>query len=224
MASDYLYALVIGYFCGSIPTAYLIGRVVYRLNIFEHGSKNMGATNVYRVLGKTPFAFTLAIDVLKGMMAIIITASVLQRNPLALFVAGGAALVGHTLSFWVSFKGGKGVASGLGVFIALAPKASLITLTIFLFILIISRMVSLGSISAAASLPFLIFYFREGGPLYYHYLTGFSAIIAAFIIFKHKENIKRILKGEELALGQTAREKSATGDSSSTITEFGEKQ
>jgi glycerol-3-phosphate acyltransferase PlsY len=221
---DYLYAILIGYFCGSFPTAYLIGKLVYRLDIFEYGSKNMGATNVYRVLGKTPFAFTLAIDVLKGMLAVILTAKVLERNPLALFAAGAAALAGHTLSFWVKFKGGKGVASGLGVFIALAPKATLITLLVFLAVLVVSRMVSLGSIIAAAALPFLIYGFQEGGPVYYPYLTGFSAIIATFIIFKHKANIKRILKGEELALGQKKPDETTTNAVSEADEKSGEDQ
>lgn len=219
---DYLYAILIGYFCGSIPTAYLIGKLVYRLDIFEYGSKNMGATNVYRVLGKAPFAFTLAIDVLKGMLAVILTAKVLERNPLALFAAGAAALAGHTLSFWVRFRGGKGVASGLGVFIALAPKATLTTLLVFLTVLVISKMVSLGSIIAAAALPFLIYGFQEGGPVYYPYLTGFSAIIAAFIIFKHKTNIRRILSGEELALGQQKKDAAADESTSETVEEPGE--
>ncbi|MDN5279633.1 MAG: acyl phosphate:glycerol-3-phosphate acyltransferase [Clostridiales bacterium] len=205
---DYIYAVIIGYLCGSIPTAYWLGLAFYRLNIFEHGSKNMGATNVYRVLGKTPFAFTLAIDVLKGMSAVIITAKILGRNPLALFVAGAAALIGHTLSFWVKFRGGKGVASGLGVFMALAPRATLSALVIFMAALIISRMVSLGSILAAASLPFLIYYFQEGGPEYFQFLTVFSALVAFFIIFKHKANISRIIKGEELALGAKKKEES----------------
>lgn len=209
---DYVYAVLIGYFCGSFPTAYLIGRIVYRLNIFEHGSKNMGATNVYRVLGKTPFAFTLAIDVLKGMMAVILTARLLEPNPLALFAAGASALAGHTLSFWVGFKGGKGVASGLGVFIALAPKATLTTLVIFLVVLIAGKMVSLGSIVAAGALPFLIYFFQEGGPVHCPYLTGFSGIIAAFIIFKHKANIVRIIQGKELALGQTSAEAEVSGE------------
>lgn len=204
---DYLYAILIGYFCGSFPTAYLIGKVFYRLDIFKYGSKSMGATNVYRVLGKKPFACTLAIDVLKGMLAVILTAKILERNPLALFTAGAAALVGHTFSFWVKFKGGKGVASGLGVFIALAPKATLFSLLIFLVVLVISRIVSLGSIIAAGAMPFLIYQFQEGGPVYNHYLTAFAAIIAIFIMFKHKANIKRILKGEELALGQQKTDK-----------------
>jgi glycerol-3-phosphate acyltransferase PlsY len=183
---------------------YAIITAVYRLDIFEHGSKNMGATNVYRVLGKTPFAITLAIDVLKGMMAVIITAKLLGRNPLALFAAGAAALAGHTLSFWVGFKGGKGVASGLGVFMALAPKATLTALLIFMAVLIFTKMVSLGSIIAASSLPFLIHYFTEGGAAYCPYLTAFSAIVAVFVIIKHRANIKRILTGEELTLGQSS--------------------
>ncbi|MGM0600473.1 MAG: glycerol-3-phosphate 1-O-acyltransferase PlsY [Candidatus Rifleibacteriota bacterium] len=212
---DFVHAIIIGYLCGSIPTAYWIGLFIYRINIFEHGSKNMGATNAYRVLGRTAFAFTLAIDVLKGMMAVIITAEVLQRNPLALFVAGASALAGHTLSFWVKFKGGKGVASGLGVFMALAHKATLSALLIFLFILLVSRMVSLGSIVAAASLPFLIYFFREGGSQYYPYLTGFSVLVAIFVVYKHKANIKRILKGEELALGQQP--KTQTTDESDSV-------
>ncbi|GAB4270054.1 MAG: glycerol-3-phosphate 1-O-acyltransferase PlsY [Candidatus Rifleibacteriota bacterium] len=198
---DYLYATIIGYLCGSIPTAYWLGLAVYRLNIFEHGSRNMGATNVYRVLGKVPFAFTLAIDVLKGMMAIIITARFIEKSPAALFVAGGAALAGHTLSFWVKFRGGKGVASGLGVFMALAPKATLSALIIFVITLVASTYVSLGSILASAALPFLIYYFQEGGSDYYQYMTAFSAIVAIFIIYKHKANIQRIAKGEELGLG-----------------------
>jgi glycerol-3-phosphate acyltransferase PlsY len=199
---DFVYAVLIGYFCGSIPTAYWLGLSVYRLNIFEHGSKNMGATNVYRVLGKAPFAFTLAIDVLKGMMAVIFTAKVLERSPLALFVAGAAALAGHTLSFWVKFRGGKGVATGLGVFMAMAPRATLSALLVFMVVLLASKMVSLGSITAAAVLPALIYYFKEGGTEYCTFLTVFSAVVAIFIIFKHRANIVRIFKGQELALGQ----------------------
>ncbi len=216
---DYFYAILIGYLCGSFPTAYLIGRCIYRIDIFAHGSKNMGATNVYRVLGRVPFAFTLAIDVLKGMLAVIITAKVLERNPLALFSAGAAALAGHTLSFWVGFKGGKGVASGLGVFMALAPRATLITLLVFLAVLIISRMVSLGSITAAAALPFLVFYFQEGGPNYFVYLSGFSAAVAIFVIFKHKANIQRILKGEELALGAKVHNQESANEKAVEVTE-----
>ncbi|MDD3146087.1 MAG: glycerol-3-phosphate 1-O-acyltransferase PlsY [Candidatus Riflebacteria bacterium] len=196
----YAYAALIGYICGSIPTAYWLCLLVYRLNIFERGSCNMGATNVYRVLGTWPFAFTLAIDVLKGMAAVLICASLWPAYPPVVFIAAAAALCGHTLSFWVKFRGGKGVATGLGVFMALAGKAALASLVVFIVTLFIGRMVSLSSIFAAGLLPFFIYGFNELGPVYNPYITGFSAIIAAFVIFKHKTNLLRIFKGEEAKL------------------------
>lgn len=194
---DYLYAVIIGYFCGSIPTAYWIGRFVYRLNIFEHGSRNMGATNVFRVLGKTPGIATLLIDIAKGVIPVIIVRQTMPHNPALAFAAAASAMMGHTLSFWVRFKGGKGVATGLGVFLALATRASLCSLLLFLVTLAISGMVSLGSILAAAALPFFIYWFEELGPVYNTYITIFSAAVALFVIFRHKANIQRILKGEE---------------------------
>jgi len=208
----YIYAILTGYLCGSIPTAYWLGLSFYRLNIFEHGSRNMGATNVYRVLGRTPFAITLGIDVLKGMTAVLITARLFSDTPEAVFVAAAAALCGHTLSFWVKFKGGKGVATGLGVFMALAIKSSLATLGVFLLVLIASGMVSLGSIIAAASLPFFIFYFQELGIVYTPYLTAFAGLVAAFVVFKHKTNIQRILKGQESKIGDKKPTKDLTSN------------
>ncbi|NCB38384.1 MAG: glycerol-3-phosphate 1-O-acyltransferase [Erysipelotrichia bacterium] len=198
---DYVYAAITGYLCGSLPTAYWLGLLVYRLNIFEHGSRNMGATNVYRVLGKIPFAMTLVIDILKGMAAVLIAARLFPGSPPAIFTAAAFALCGHTLSFWVKFRGGKGVATGLGVFMALATKASVSSLLVFMITLAASGMVSLGSILAAASLPFFIYWFKELGPIYNPYLTAFATVVAIFIIYKHKANIQRIFKGEELKLG-----------------------
>jgi len=194
---DYLYAVLIGYFCGSIPTAYWLGRFVYRLNIFEHGSKNMGATNVFRVLGKKPGIATLLVDIAKGIVPVLIVRQYMPHNPVLTFVAAAAAMMGHALSFWVSFKGGKGVATGLGVFLALATKASLCSLLLFLVTLTFSGMVSLGSILAAAVLPVFVYWFEELGPVYNPYLTVFSAAVALFVIYRHKANIQRIIKGEE---------------------------
>ncbi len=196
----YLSAAIIGYLCGSIPTAYWLCLLVYRLNIFEHGSCNMGATNVYRVLGTRPFAFTLAMDVLKGMAAVLICASLWPAHPPVVFIAAAMALCGHTLSFWVKFKGGKGVATGLGVFMALAGKAALASLAVFMATLLISRMVSLSSVLAAGLLPVFIFQFNELGPVYNPYITGFAVFVATFVIFKHKTNLQRIIKGEEAKL------------------------
>jgi len=194
---EHLYAVLIGYFCGSIPTAYWIGRFFYRLNIFEHGSKNMGATNVFRVLGKKPGIVTLLIDIAKGALPVIIVRQIMPHNPTLAFTAAAAAMAGHTLSFWVRFKGGKGVATGLGVFLALATKASLCSLLLFLITLGVSGMVSLGSIIAAAALPFFIYWFEELGPAYNSYITIFSTAVAVFVIYRHKANMQRIFKGEE---------------------------
>jgi glycerol-3-phosphate acyltransferase PlsY len=197
----YFYAALTGYLCGSLPTAYWLGLTIYRLNIFEHGSKNMGATNVYRVLGKIPFAATLIIDILKGMAAVFIVAGLFPETPETVFAAAAGAMCGHTLSFWVRFRGGKGVATGLGVFLALATKSSIACLLVFLVVLITSGMVSLGSIIAAAALPFFILYFNELGPVYNPYITAFSALVAVFVIYKHRANIQRIIRGEELKIG-----------------------
>ncbi len=204
MSTSYLLAALLGYLCGSIPTAYWLGLAVYRVNIFELGSRNMGATNVHRVLGKVPFAVTLALDILKGMAPVLL-APRLAPGPDTLMphclTAGLAAVSGHTLSFWVKFRGGKGVATGLGVFLALAPKSSILAMVIFLVTLLATGFVSLGSMVAAVTLPAMILAFQEGGPDWYRPLALFAAAIAAFIVFKHRANIRRLLQGEELALG-----------------------
>ncbi len=204
MDQVYLYALALGYLLGSIPTAYWLGLVVYRINIFDHGSRNMGATNVHRVLGKGPFAVTLACDILKGMLPVLLAPRLGTAPatfvPLQL-VAGLAAVAGHTLSFWVGFRGGKGVATGLGVFLGLAPKSSILAMVVFLVVLMTTKYVSLGSMVAAGALPVAIFFFQEGGPEWFLVFALCAAHVAGFIVFKHRANIRRLLRGEELALG-----------------------
>jgi len=176
---------------------------VYGIDIFEHGSKNMGATNVHRVLGTKPFALTLLLDIVKGFAAVLLSMR-LFATPETLvptgLAAGAAAIAGHTLSVWVRFKGGKGVATGLGVFLALAPKASIAAMVVFLAVLVPSGFVSLGSIAAAGALPFLIHAFNEGGDAWSPWFVGFSAFVALFVIYKHKANIQRLWMGEENAL------------------------
>ncbi|HEY9070075.1 MAG TPA: glycerol-3-phosphate 1-O-acyltransferase PlsY [Candidatus Ozemobacteraceae bacterium] len=196
-------SLAAGYILGSIPSAYFLCRLVYGINIFEHGSRNMGATNVHRVLGTKPFAVTLLLDILKGFAAVLLSMRLFATPetfvPTGL-VAGAAAIAGHTLSVWVRFRGGKGVATGLGVFLALAPKASIVAMLVFLTFLIASGFVSLGSIAAAGSLPFLIHEFNECGDAWRPWFVGFAAIVALFVIYKHKANIRRLWRGEENAL------------------------
>jgi glycerol-3-phosphate acyltransferase PlsY len=193
-----LYSILIGYACGSIPTAHMVAKFIYKTNIFETGSKSMGATNVYRTLGLLPFAITLCVDVLKGMAAVLIVAH-LFNEPTLVFLSSFFALLGHSFSFWVKFKGGKGVATGLGVFMALAINAALSSLIIFIVALFISRMVSLSSILGAVSLPFFIYHYKELG-VYNNYLTIFTIIIALFVVYKHKANVKRIFTGTETKL------------------------
>ena len=117
-------------------------------------------------------------------------------------LAGAAAVTGHTLSFWVRFRGGKGVATGLGVFLGLAPAASIAAMFVFLVVLVISGYVSLGSILAAISLPVFIAWLREGGTEWSTPLAVFAGVVAAFIVYKHKANIVRLWRGEELSLRQ----------------------
>ena len=196
---DWLYASLIGYFFGSIPTAWLLCRIFYGINIFEHGSKNMGSTNVYRTVGGKAFAANLAIDVLKGMVPVLISAKLWPTHPEVVFAAAACAMIGHTLSFWVKFKGGKGVATGLGVFIALSGYHAIYALAVFLVVLLITRMVSVSSMTAATALPFFLWYGNVLGD-YTIYITVFAALIALFVIYKHKSNILRIIKGTESKL------------------------
>ena len=196
---DWLYASLIGYFFGSIPTAWLLCKIFYGINIFEHGSKNMGSTNVYRTVGGKAFAANLAIDVLKGMVPVLLSAHLWPTHPQVIFAAAACAMIGHTLSFWVKFKGGKGVATGLGVFIALSGHHALYALAVFLVVLLITRMVSVSSMIAATSLPFFLWYGNVLGD-YTIYITVFAALVAIFVIVKHKTNIQRILKGTESKL------------------------
>jgi len=202
-SNTFFISILTGYLFGSIPTAYWLGLSIYRINIFEHGSKNMGATNVHRVLGRGPFFFTLVIDIGKGILAVLSAAYFAHPVPNPVFVkllAGFSAVFGHTFSFWVKFRGGKGVATGLGVFLALTPWSSILSLIVFLIVLVVSGFVSLGSITASACLPLFIYFSKEGGEEWRGYLAIFAGIIAAIIIYKHKANIGRIIRGEELSL------------------------
>ena len=198
-----LTAVLLGYLFGSLPSAYWLGKFVYHINIFDFGSRNMGATNVHRVLGKGPFAITLSLDILKGLSAVLLAAR-LSPGPEAVFslkiLAAAGAMIGHSLSFWVNFRGGKGVATGLGVFLALAPVSSVLAMFVFLVVLVPTGWVSLGSIIASGALPVMIWFFQEGGPDWCPWLTGFATLVALFIIYRHKANISRLLRGEENSL------------------------
>ncbi len=185
-----LLAIILGYILGSIPIGFLVARYWGKIDIRQYGSGNIGTTNVFRTLGLYPGCIVLIGDIGKG-----VTAALLGKwlgGEQAALLGGLAAIIGHSWSLFLSFQGGRGVATGAGVFLALTPKVILIAALIWILVIALTRYVSLGSIIAAASLPILMLIFRESA------LLLFIACIAAFfVIYRHRPNIRRLLAGTE---------------------------
>jgi acyl phosphate:glycerol-3-phosphate acyltransferase len=203
----YLIIALAAYLLGSLPTGYLAGRA-RGIDIRTVGSGNIGATNVFRALGKPAGILVLLVDAAKGFGACAWLApavagltnrgssgSGLDPEHLAL-LAGVAAILGHNYTCWLRFKGGKGVATTAGVLLALFPKAFLIGLGVWLVVLALGRYVSLASMAAALALPFAV-WLCHGSPL----LIVGAALLGALAIYKHKGNIQRLLRGTEPRLG-----------------------
>lgn len=183
-----------GYFLGSLPFGLWIGKWLYNIDLREHGSKNTGATNAYRVLGRWPALLVFLCDTLKGMAGVYL-GSQLLGGPLAEVVGGIAAISGHNWSLFMGFKGGRGVATGLGVIALLAPKVTLIVFAVWCVVVYLTRYVSLGSIIAAALVPPLLWWTGAGTEIIW-----FGIAAAAFVIVRHRQNIGRLLRGEELKI------------------------
>lgn len=190
----------IAYFIGSIPTAVWVGKSYYGIDVREHGSKNAGATNTFRVLGKRPGTLVLLIDVLKGALAVLLPVLFLsermEENTLIILqlLTAFTAVLGHVFPVFAQFRGGKGVATSLGIIIGLHPPAAAICLLLFLLVFIVFKYVSLGAMLAAAAFPLLIIYAFQVDSIW---LRGFSIILGALVIFTHKKNIVRLIHGEE---------------------------
>jgi glycerol-3-phosphate acyltransferase PlsY len=178
----------IGYFLGSIPFGYLLVKAFHGTDVRTTGSGNIGATNVAR-MSPALGAVTLFLDAAKGLGAVLIASVLFPGNVILPFVAGFAAVTGHVFSIWLRLKGGKGVATGLGAFVLLTPKAIVLALVVFLVVLAIFRLVALGSIIASASLPISALLLREG-----ERPTGIALLAATvvLIIIKHHTNIARM--------------------------------
>ncbi len=206
--------LIAAYFLGAFPTGFLLGKTLKGIDIREHGSKSTGATNVLRTLGKGPGALVLAVDVVKGVLAIALVlwayasnAGLLNHVPNTLdagawapwmaILAGLFAILGHSKSIWLQFQGGKSVATGLGILLMLNWQVGLAMLGIFGVVIALSRMVSLSSISAALALPVLMVIFHQ--PLAY---SLFGIVGGLYVVWRHWANIERILAGTEPRLGQ----------------------
>lgn len=197
-------AIIFSYLVGSIPTAVWVGRAFYDIDIREHGSGNAGATNTFRVLGKKSGIPVLLFDVFKGWLAVqfvyvlchqfeLLSLSRDQEVNLQLTL-GIAALIGHIFPIYVGFKGGKGVATLLGLVIAVAPEAAFYAIIIFVITLLISKYVSLSSMVAGFSFPILIIVVLHTNTLS---LVIFSMVIAILLLFTHQKNIERLLSREE---------------------------
>lgn len=197
---SFLVYSIIAYILGSIPTAVWVGKTFYQTDVREHGSKNAGATNTFRVLGKKPGIAVLLIDILKGIVAVSIplwfnlSSSNQEMVSNYQLVAAIAAVVGHVFPLFAQFKGGKGVATSLGVIIGIHPPAAALCLGIFLLTFIASQYVSLGAIVAAFSFPFLVeFVFNNE----FFWLRIFSIMLSLAVILTHHKNIKRIAQRTE---------------------------
>ncbi|MDD4156694.1 MAG: glycerol-3-phosphate 1-O-acyltransferase PlsY [Candidatus Cloacimonetes bacterium] len=190
-------SLIITYLIGSIPFAYIYGKLFRNIDIRNFGSGNIGATNVLRILGKKAGIIVLILDMLKGFLPVFIVKEILQWNMEYAWLPvliGIFAILGHTFTIFLLFKGGKGVATAAGVFLALTPIVLLIAFSFFIAVVALTKYVSLGSIFAALFVVTTnIFSYSSNDP----YVFYFSLIVAFFIIFKHKSNIIRLLKGTE---------------------------
>jgi glycerol-3-phosphate acyltransferase PlsY len=186
-----------GYLLGSIPFGIVLAKIFGGKDVREHGSGNIGATNVSRVAGPLAGILTLALDTCKGAAAVWLAARISDHRASAMMFAGAAALLGHCFPVWLRFKGGKGVATALGIFIALCPLAALAAFILFLLIVLFTRYVSLGSVTAAAAMPLLIYFLWAPGhapPLVVSLGTLFAS---ALIFYKHDANLQRLADGTE---------------------------
>lgn len=190
---------LIAYLLGSIPFGYLIVRWQKGIDVRSTGSGGTGATNVMRNLGIMGFVATFILDVGKGIAAVLLTSHLVHGDPRWIAAASVAAIMGHCFPVWLKFRGGKGVATGVGVFIALAPLQVGLVLVIFVIFLGIWRYVSLGSIVATAAFPVLV-YFMQHPPLPIVLGAGGGALI---IISMHHANIGRLIRGTESKVGKT---------------------
>jgi glycerol-3-phosphate acyltransferase PlsY len=185
------------YFLGSIPFGVLIAKLFGGDDVRKTGSGNIGATNVARVAGPLAGLLTLLFDVVKGAASVWMAARFTSDSATWMTIAGLAALAGHCFPVWLGFRGGKGVATAAGVFLALCPLALLGALILFVLVVVFWRYVSLASIAAAASMPLLIYFLWAPHDAPPPIVTFGALAAAALIIYKHYANIQRLLQGQE---------------------------
>lgn len=193
-----LLGLVSAYLIGSIPTAYIFGRLLKGIDIRQFGSGNIGATNTFRIIGRVPGLIVLAIDILKGFICVSYIADLFlyispaARPELYKVVVGMAVIAGHNWTLFLKFKGGKGVATSAGVVIALIPKIFWLGFSVWMIIIALTGYVSLASIITSISIPILTLIFGESTEI-----VVFMSLLCLAIVYKHRSNIQRLKSGQE---------------------------
>jgi glycerol-3-phosphate acyltransferase PlsY len=201
---NYILVVLGAYLLGSIPFGYLVARAK-GIDIRSVGSGNIGATNAMRVLGKPAGIFVLLMDMLKGLAAVWLCAEILQRMNIpaaevqtARVIAGISVVLGHNYTCWLRFKGGKGIATTGGAFLALAPWAVLVAIVVFILLVLLTKYVSVGSIGTAIALPTTIWVMTPNDL----FLCIVATLLGVMAIYKHKSNIQRLLAGTENRVGK----------------------
>lgn len=218
-----VFVILLSYLVGSIPTSIIISKLVRGIDIRNHGSGNAGGSNVFRVLGWKWGISTILLDAFKGALAVIIVARMYLDNipfnnitpfddfTLVQIICGVSAVIGHVWTVFAGFRGGKGIATGLGVLIMIITIDMALALGVFFIIVAVFRYISLGSLAAAISVP-LIMVIREN--LFgvniqgYHTILPFSILLALLVIYTHRKNIDRLLKGSESKISFVKRNRS----------------
>ena len=201
MTAEAILWLGASYLLGAFPTSYLVSRMFAGIDLRQHGSGNLGATNLYRVLGWKYAIPVAVVDIAKGAIPVLVFAPRVSSSELFAIVCGVAAILGHVFSVFVRFKGGKGVATAAGVMLGLTPLALGIAAAVWGLVLRLTGYVSLGSIAAALVLPLAVYLVeRPTSPA----LLWVTALIALGVVVLHRRNIQRLLKGTEGRFGRRA--------------------
>jgi len=195
-----LLILFLGYLFGSFPSGYLAGRITKGIDIRSLGSGSTGATNVLRHIGKRAAITVFLLDVCKGVLSILLAKHLLLNDSWQVAI-GLSTLVGHIWPVWLNWKGGKAVATGLGIFLGLSWQVGLATLGIFIVMITLFRIVSLASVSAALALPLIMFLSFKTSNISLPFLVV-SLLAMTLVFWRHRENIVRLIKGEEPRIGE----------------------
>lgn len=199
--------IILSYLTGSIPTSIIAGKITRGIDIRDHGSKNPGATNTFRVLGKKIGITVGLIDIFKGFFCVAVIAAALPvddavSHELRAVLAGMSAIAGHVWTVFAGFRGGKGVGTAFGVFIALAPVPSMIALVTWITLTFSTGYVSVGSIAAAVALPVSVIALGIAGDDFPVLTAGISVIVGLLVVIRHRTNIGRLMRGEENRFGK----------------------